>query len=694
MNEFRRNSRRASPVEEDVNPIYIAEFLSSRVVALDKNPGIRPIGIGETLRRIAGKCISFSLKTEVTAATSPLQTCGGLEGGVEASVHAVREMYMDESTDCVLLVDAANAFNSLNRSSALQNVGVLCPPLHQYLKNLYGSPTMMVVNGTKETLVSAEGTTQGCNLAMDFYGIGIMKLIHMLKEQVPDCRNSWYADDSAGAGKAIAVKEWWEALQKYGPKMGYFPQPEKTILIIKDPTKQDFFKSLFPGIKVTAEGHRYLGSFIGTKKATESYVATKVEEWVQDIKDISTAASSEPQLAYAGFYFGITKKWNYLLRTTPDIATLLEPIERVIVDNLLPAITGITPVSETLRDTFALSPKNGGLGIVNPVTIADSEYRFSTIINRDLVEAILENKCEEFNPDSQSILKAKKECKAMKTKMEEDRKFHLLNTSSASLRRQIALLSEKGASSWLSTLPLKNCGFVLSKQQFQDGLRLRYNIPLEGVSLECACGKSNSIDHALICKLGGYTHLRHNHLRDTLFNLLDVVCKDVVKEPQLLPVTNEHLPRGTTLKQDARLDISCRGFYSALDKTFIDVRVLHPNSQSNLEKPLISMYRCHEEEKKTKYLQRIIQVEKANFSPFVMSTNGGIAPEATAFLKKLAQKLSAKLNQSYPNIMGYLRRKLRFELLKTTLMAIRGFRKTRKVNISELDLNLIDFYIR
>jgi len=62
----------------------------------------------------------LSLKTEVTAATSPLQTCGGLEGGVEASVHAVREMYMDESTDCVLLVDAANAFNSLNRSTALQ----------------------------------------------------------------------------------------------------------------------------------------------------------------------------------------------------------------------------------------------------------------------------------------------------------------------------------------------------------------------------------------------------------------------------------------------------------------------------------------------------------------------------------------------------------------------------------------------
>ena len=678
---------------EEVNPVHIAEFLSSRVVALDKKPGVRPIGIGETLRRIAGKCISLSLKTEVTEATAPLQTCGGLEGGVESSVHAVRDMYMDDTTDCVLLVDAANAFNCLNRSAALQNVGALCPPLYQYLKNLYGSPTEMVVNGTKEKLVSAEGTTQGCNLAMDFYGIGIMKLIHMLKELHPECRTSWYADDSAGAGSAGAVKAWWDALQDFGPKMGYFPQPEKTVLIIKDTSKQDYFKSLFPGIKVTAEGHRYLGSFIGTKSATESYVATKVKEWVQDIEDISRAASSEPQLAYAGFYYGTSKKWNYLLRTTPDIANLLEPVERAIVDLLLPALTGITPVTETLRDTFALSPKNGGLGIVNPATVADSEYRFSTIINRELVTAILENRGEEFIPDSQVTLKAKRECKAAKTKMEEDRKFHLLSTCSTSLKRQITLLSEKGASAWLSTLPLKNCGFVLSKQQFQDGLRLRYNIPLEGVSLECACGKPNSIDHALICKLGGYTHLRHNHLRDTLSNLLDVVCKDVVKEPHLLPVTNEDLPRGTTLKQDARLDISCRGFFSALDKTFIDVRVLHPNSQSNAEKPLLSMYRCHEEEKKTKYLHRIIQVEKANFSPFVVSTTGGIAPEATAFLKMLGQKLSTKLNQSYPNIMGYLRRKLRFELLKTTLMAVRGFRKNKTVHITDLDLNLMENYI-
>ena len=86
-------------------------------------------------------------------------------------------------------------------------------------------------------------------------------------------------------------------------------------------------------------------------------------------------------------------------------------------------------------------------------------------------------------------------------------------------------------------------------------------------------------------------------------------------------------------------------------------------------------------------------MEKANFLPFAVSTTGGIAPEATSFLKRLAQKLSSKLNQSYPIIMGYLRRKLRFELLRTTLMAVRGFRKNKTFQISDLNLNLIKYYV-
>ena len=92
---------------EDGESEHISAFLASRVVTLEKKPGIRQVGVGETIRRIAGKFISMILKTDITDASAPLQICGGVEGGVEASVHAVRQMYMDSETDCVMLVDAA-----------------------------------------------------------------------------------------------------------------------------------------------------------------------------------------------------------------------------------------------------------------------------------------------------------------------------------------------------------------------------------------------------------------------------------------------------------------------------------------------------------------------------------------------------------------------------------------------------------
>ena len=98
---------------------------------------------------------------------------------------------------------------------------------------------------------------------------------------------------------------------------------------------------------------------------------------------------------------------------------------------------------------------------------------------------------------------------------------------------------------------------------------------------------------------------------------------------------------------------------------------------------------------KTNYrFRELTKFKKSSFTPFVISTTGGMAPEADAFLKRLSQKLSTKLDQSYSNTVGYLRRKLRIELLKTVLMAVRGYRKSKTVNISDLDLNLLSYYVK
>ena len=60
-----------------VDPSGLKAFVARRLVALDKCPGVRPIGIGEVARRIIGKAIARVLSHEIQEATGPLQTCSG-----------------------------------------------------------------------------------------------------------------------------------------------------------------------------------------------------------------------------------------------------------------------------------------------------------------------------------------------------------------------------------------------------------------------------------------------------------------------------------------------------------------------------------------------------------------------------------------------------------------------------------------
>ena len=94
---------------------------------LDKIPGLRPIGAGEVLRRIAGKVIVSHLKEDVIQSVGSLQVCAGQDAGCESLIHAMQTIYEDQSAEAVLLVDASNAFNSINRNVFLHNVEVTCP---------------------------------------------------------------------------------------------------------------------------------------------------------------------------------------------------------------------------------------------------------------------------------------------------------------------------------------------------------------------------------------------------------------------------------------------------------------------------------------------------------------------------------------------------------------------------------------
>ena len=209
---------------------------------------MRPIGIGDTARQIIAIAVLSIIRPDVQNTTGCLQLCGGQLSGIEAAVHAVRTAFETDENEAVLLVDATNAFNSLNKQVALHNIRRLCPTLSTILINNYRSPTELFVDGS--TLFSQEGTTQGDPLAMPMYALAIVPLIKKLEG---NWKQIWYADDAAAVGKIANLRDWWDKLNASGPDFGYYPNATKTWLVTKRQS-HDEANNLFAGTsQVTAD---------------------------------------------------------------------------------------------------------------------------------------------------------------------------------------------------------------------------------------------------------------------------------------------------------------------------------------------------------------------------------------------------------------------------------------------------------
>ena len=656
-----------------VEPSSIRAFVACRLVALNKNPGVRPIGICEVLRRIIGKVIMRVVGNDVLQVTGPLQLCAGQEAGGEAAIHAMRSLFREEGTDAILLVDASNAFNNLNRKVALLNIALLCPALSPVLTNCYRGDAQLFVNG--ETMLSREGVTQGDPLAMAMFALASVPLIR--KVATDGAKQAWFADDSGSGGKLLSTRHWWDKLLAYGPKYGYYPNPAKTVLITKSEQYNNAIK-LFndTDIIVTDSGHRYLGGALGSDSFLETFTEAKIAQWVSDVEQLSAFAKSQPHAAFAAFYHGLRHRWTYLTRVLPVSTHLLQPLETVLRQTFLPAVTGQPACSDHTYQLLSLPPRHGGLGVTNPLSLPHNEHTSSIVICQPLVKAIL-------NQEGDSI-EIRAQQRQRKTEEQMRRRQHLKDQVAtiarelpSDLQRSVAAASEKGASAWLTTIPIENHGFTLHKGAFRDAVGLRYGWPLQFCPEKCVCGSKFEPDHQLVCRQGGYISLRHNELRDFTASLLKEVCVDVCTEPLLQPVTGENLPSSSNRTEGARLDVRAKGFWDRnLQDAFFDIRVFHPHASSYRGTNLASLYRQHEAKKKNEYAGRVRQIEHGCFTPLVFATTGGIGKEAEVVFKRLASLMSEKTTEPYSSVMGWIRSRISFSLLRSALICLRGSRSS------------------
>lgn len=138
---------------------------------------------------------------------------------------------------------------------------------------------------------------------------------------------------------------------------------------------------------------------------------------------------------------------------------LLQLLDETIENHLLPAIVGTNNITQPERNLYSLPIRLWGLGI--PILTDTAELEFSTFVEITVpLAAIMILQGTNLPDPEEGTAKAVEQAK------------------------------EKGASSWLSTLPLEDQGFTLNKGEFRDALAIRYNADLRGLPAKSVASPS------------------------------------------------------------------------------------------------------------------------------------------------------------------------------------------------------------
>ena len=145
------------------------------------------------------------------------------------------------------------------------------------------------------------------------YAIEVYPLISLLKDP-KQYKQNWYADDSACAGSLLCIREWLLQLLRLGPTYGFFAEPSKSIIVVKEEHFQEAM-GVFADLEVeVALVGRFLGSCIGKDEGIRQYVQGKVDLWVESVEHLAEVARAYLQRVIEGFTHSLSCEWSYLQR--------------------------------------------------------------------------------------------------------------------------------------------------------------------------------------------------------------------------------------------------------------------------------------------------------------------------------------------------------------------------------------------
>lgn len=129
-------------IRGEARPEIAPHFAGATLHALPKGGAdVRPIAVGETLRRLTAKCLCADVREPAEAWLGSLQVGVGARHSAEAVVHAARQWvqrHAGQREQVLLKIDFSNAFNTVDRASLLRETRLRLPGLSPWAEWCYG----------------------------------------------------------------------------------------------------------------------------------------------------------------------------------------------------------------------------------------------------------------------------------------------------------------------------------------------------------------------------------------------------------------------------------------------------------------------------------------------------------------------------------------------------------------------------
>ena len=355
-----------------------------------KKGGLRPIAVGEVLRRLVSKCLSRAVQQEAHDVLTPLQVGVGVKHGCEAVVHATSQIMNDPSIPpddrWVLLVDFSNAFNTIDRAAMFRETRSRIPTLAAWMECCYGNQPLLLLG--HETISSCSGVQQGDPLGPLGFALTLQPILEKIKAEVPDLLlNSWYLDDGTLCGSPSDLAAALHIIEAEGPPLGLHPNRAKSLLFVP-PGADASINPLPSSIPISQTGFTLLGCPLGPPSYCEEVFQRRVDKVKEALSRLTDLSDAQMETTLLRSCLSLPKV-SYSLRTCPPsfIAHSLGAFDQAI-RQALEDLTGC-PLSNWAWLKASLPSNRGGLNLRQASLHAAAGYISSFHQSSDLMGRML-----------------------------------------------------------------------------------------------------------------------------------------------------------------------------------------------------------------------------------------------------------------------------------------------------------------